>query len=135
MTVALLASKEIEEARDIVFGQATTLRGHGGARRDAMRGGKCFVQPIGIGRDGGMIDQAAAIERRKQPAKKRYVAAGPEREMKLGIDAACGPARIDHDKFAAAPRPRGLEPLIKHRMAPGEIEPTATTRSASSISS
>lgn len=59
---------------------------------------------------------------RQQAGKQRHISIRADGEVHIGNIGAHRPARIDDNDFHF--RPRGLcrrKPLVKHRMAPGEI--------------
>ena len=58
----------------------------------------------------------------EQPVEQRDIAAGRQRQVQVGALAGRGAARVDHHHPHRRPRrPRRLQPLEQHRMAPGEV--------------
>ncbi len=67
------------------------------------------------------VEPPAIAHMREQSGEQSDVAVGRDREMEIGALGGLGAARVDHHQLGAARRPRRLDPLPDHRMAPGGI--------------
>ena len=79
------------------------------------------LQPFGVAADVGPVDRLVLFKPEQQTIPELGVRARADREVEVGALAAGGAARVDRDDAHAAFRPRGLEALVEHGVAPGRV--------------
>ncbi len=79
------------------------------------------LEPRRMGRTPRPIDRAYPIQMRQQPGEQRHVRPRRQRQMQIRLFRRRRPPRIDHHDPRSPRLPRRHQPLVQHRMAPGQI--------------
>ena len=89
-------------------------------RRLSRRTG--ILKPVHMPRDVGFIHPARRDEMGEKPVEKRRIAVGDNPQMHIRQIGCGGLARINvHHTHAGPAFLRRCDPLVKHRMTPGEV--------------
>ncbi len=121
---------------NVLLGKTRRQRGGPDAAGDAARARQRLVEARRVALDVVAIERAAVGQMHQQPGEQRGVGAGLQAQEQIGIAPGIGPARVDHDHARA---PRCCLLAIMRWYSTGwhqaALEPTSTSRSASSRSS
>ena len=113
-----VADPQVEESRQIFFGKSGHggIVGHGGSKR--------CLETARMRSDIGLIGSALPRDLGQQAIEQCHIAANRKRQMQIGAIAGGRAAGIDDDELHLRPRiAGGRDPLIEHRMTPGEVGP------------
>jgi hypothetical protein len=118
---ALGSRKQLKEAGNLVEIEPARTGGRRRVAGDLAGARKRIGKAARIFRDIAVVESARIGEIGKQPAKKRGIHSGCDRQEQIRCVRRCSAPRIDNDQSGATLVFRGNHPLIEYRMAPRRV--------------